>query len=64
VRLCGQKFRGYPQFLFGTYCIMRILVFMRCCPKTVVDFFARKRKAEVEKNIAICKQAESFQNDE
>ena len=32
--------------------------------KTVVDFFARKRKAEVEKNIAICKQAESFQNDE
>nr|DAJ21268.1 MAG TPA: hypothetical protein [Myoviridae sp. cttWQ44] len=29
--LSGQKFRGYPQFLFGTYCIMRILVFMRCC---------------------------------
>nr|DAJ77680.1 MAG TPA: hypothetical protein [Caudoviricetes sp.] len=31
MRLCGQKFRGYPQFLLGTYCIMRILVFMRCC---------------------------------
>ena len=31
VRLCGQKFNGYPQFLLGTYCIMRFLVFMRCC---------------------------------
>ena len=31
VRLCGQKFNGYPQFLLGTYCIMRFLVFIRCC---------------------------------
>lgn len=32
--------------------------------KTVVDFFARKSEAEIEKNIAICKQAEAFQKDE
>ena len=23
MRLCRQKFRGYPQFLLGTYCITR-----------------------------------------
>ena len=32
--------------------------------KTVVDFFARKSEAEIEKNIAICKQAGAFQKDE
>ena len=37
---------------------------MRCCPKTVVDFFAGKSEAEIEKFIALCKQAEAFQKDE
>ena len=32
--------------------------------KTVVDFFAGKREAEIEKFIALCKQAEAFQKDE
>ena len=26
-----KKFRGYPQFLFGTCCIMRIVALVRCC---------------------------------
>ena len=29
--------------------------------KTVVDFFAGKSEAEIEKFIALCKQAETFQ---
>ena len=29
--------------------------------KTVVDFFAGKSEAEIEKYIALCKQAEAFQ---
>ena len=29
----GKKFRGYPQFIFGTYCIMRIVALVRCCLK-------------------------------
>ena len=32
--------------------------------KTVVDFFAGKSEAEIEKYIALCKQAEAFQKDE
>ena len=32
--------------------------------KTVVDFFAGKSEAEIEKFIALCKQAETFQKDE
>ena len=32
--------------------------------KTVVDFFAGKSEAEIEKYIALCKQAETFQKDE
>ena len=32
--------------------------------KTVVDFFAGKSEAEIEKFIALCKQAEAFQKDE
>lgn len=32
--------------------------------KTVVDFFAGKSGAEIEKYIALCKQAEAFQKDE
>lgn len=32
--------------------------------KTVVDFFAGKSEAEIEKIIALCKQAEAFQKDE
>ena len=32
--------------------------------KTVVDFFAGKNEAEIEKYIALCKQAEAFQKDE
>ena len=32
-----KKFRGYPQLLFGTYCIMRIVTFMRYCPKQKVE---------------------------
>lgn len=32
--------------------------------KTVVDFFAGKSEAEIEKFIALCKQAEVFQKDE
>ena len=31
--------------------------------KTVVDFFAGKSEAEIEKYIALCKQAEAFQKD-
>ena len=31
--------------------------------KTVADFFAGKSEAEIEKNIALCKQAEAFQKD-
>ena len=33
MRLCRQKFRGYPQLLLGTYCILRIWVFIRQCLK-------------------------------
>lgn len=33
-------------------------------PKTVVDFFAGKSEAEIEKYIALCKQTEAFQKDE
>ena len=32
--------------------------------KTVADFFAGKSEAEIEKYIALCKQAEAFQKDE
>ena len=32
--------------------------------KTVVDFFAGKSEVEIEKFIALCKQAEAFQKDE
>lgn len=32
--------------------------------KTVVDFFAGESEAEIEKFIALCKQAEAFQKDE
>ena len=32
--------------------------------KTVVDFFAGKSEAEIQKYIALCKQAEAFQKDE
>ena len=32
--------------------------------KTVVDFLAGKSQAEIEKIIALCKQAEAFQKDE
>ena len=32
--------------------------------KTVVDFFAGKSEAEIEKFIALCKQAEAFQKGE
>ena len=32
--------------------------------KTVADFFAGKSEAEIEKFIALCKQAEAFQKDE
>lgn len=32
--------------------------------KTVVDFFAGKSEAEIEKYIALCKQAETFQKNE
>ena len=32
--------------------------------KTVVDFFAGKSEAEIQKYIALCKQAETFQKDE
>ena len=32
--------------------------------KTVVDFFAGKSEAEIEKFIALCKQPEAFQKDE
>ena len=32
--------------------------------KTVVDFFAGKSEAEIEKFIALCKQAEAFQKAE
>ena len=32
--------------------------------KTVVDFFAGKSEAEIEKFIALCKQAEAFRKDE
>lgn len=32
--------------------------------KTIVDFFAGKSEAEIEKYIALCKQAEAFQKDE
>ena len=32
--------------------------------KTVIDFFAGKSKAEIQKYIALCKQAETFQKDE
>lgn len=31
--------------------------------KTVVDFFAGKSEAEIQKYIALCKQAETFQKD-
>ena len=30
----------------------------------LVDFFAGKSEAEIEKFIALCKQAEAFQKDE
>ena len=42
VRLCGQKFGGYPQFLLGTYCVMRFLVFMRCCLRKPTKGVERK----------------------
>ena len=29
--VADKKLRCYPQFLFGTYCIMRIVAFVRCC---------------------------------
>ena len=32
--------------------------------KTVVDFVAGKSEAEIQKYIALCKQAETFQKDE
>ena len=32
--------------------------------KTVIDFFAGKSEAEIQKYIALCKQAEAFQKDE
>ena len=32
--------------------------------KTVVDFFTGKSEAEIEKYIALCRQAEAFQKDE
>ena len=32
--------------------------------KTVIDFFAGKSEAEIQKYIALCKQAETFQKDE
>ena len=32
--------------------------------KTVADFFAGKSESEIEKYIALCKQAEAFQKDE
>ena len=31
--------------------------------KTVIDFFAGKSEAEIQKYIALCKQAETFQKD-
>ena len=31
--------------------------------KTVIDFFAGKNEAEIQKYIALCKQAETFQKD-
>ena len=31
-----KKFGGYPQFLFGTCCIMRIVAFIRYCLKPFV----------------------------
>ncbi len=31
--------------------------------KTVIDFFAGKSKAEIQKYIALCKQAETLQKD-
>ena len=36
----------------------------RTVSKTVVDFFAGKSEVEIEKFIALCKQAEAFQKDE
>ena len=50
---------SYPQFLFGTYCIMRILVFMRCCLMNVlqqiftdyyeeIEYTLHPRKTEME----------------
>lgn len=31
-----KKYRGYPQLLFGTYCITQIVAFVRCCPKYII----------------------------
>lgn len=28
-----KKFRGYPQLLCGTCCVMRIVALVRCCLK-------------------------------
>ena len=36
----------------------------RTVSKTVIDFFAGKSEAEIQKYIALCKQAEAFQKDE
>ena len=43
---------------------LNISVVNQTVSKTVVDFFAGKSEAEIEKYIALCKHAEAFQKDE
>ena len=53
-----------PKFETVALVAKELNISVETVSKTVVDFFAGKSEAEIEKYIALCKQAEAFQKDE